>query len=352
MSALTEPKRAAEFGWPGGDHPGELEFPHPVAPRLADALLAALRPNFGSLQNAELRALTPPASAIGRFRLVSDDRAFFLRVSAYWGEPVLEQAVTAWLRDHAVPVNHLELAGIPFDFDERRLRLDVRKLIRGRHFDGSPDDLRELAATLARCHAALRDFPQQARVRELSARRFERLARVQKAMRSALERRDWHWFASDDWAETHRDWIEELMRAYQPRFDLLENAQCLHGQVHRANVIFAENRTPVLVDFEEAVHTFAPVAWDLAYFVQRFCLHDDPPENVRSQRLAVLREAYGAPVSGVAQKMRQTAWLSALVLIEDHSRGISSPRSEYEKFVRLEEQARSLAPQIGEHFDE
>src|SRR5581483_10044467 len=141
MSALTEPKRAAEFGWPGGDRPGELDFPHRVDAKLADALLATLRSHLGDLKNAELRALTPPAGAIGRFSLVSPRHAFFLRVSARHGEPSLEQAITAWLRDRGVSVNHLELAGVAFDFENEHLRLDVRELIRGRHFDDSLNDL-------------------------------------------------------------------------------------------------------------------------------------------------------------------------------------------------------------------
>ena len=42
--------------------------------------------------------------------------------------------------------------------------------------------------------------------------------------------------------------------------------------------------------------------------------------------------------------MRQTAWYSVLMLLYYRLKQIISPRSEYDKFVRLEGQARALEP--------
>lgn len=347
MSVSSEVKRPAEFGWPGGDHPGELAFPHRVEPELSAALAAALRPHLGELPEFKIDALTPPLGAIGRFRLTASTGAWFLRVSAKWGEPELEQAISGWLLAAGVPVNHLDHAGVALDFGGVRLRIDVRALVQGRHYDGSLEDLVELSTALARCHEALRSFPRVNRVQELAARRFAHLDAVRESMRAALQRQDWDWFAGDDWAETHRGWLEQLVAEFQPRFDLLVGAQCLHAQVHRANVIFSAAHQPILVDFEEAVQTLAPPSWDLAYFVQRFCLHDEPEEKLRAERFAAVRAAYGAPVAGVAEMMRQTAWFSAVILADYHSRGIVSPRAEYDKFVRLEQQAQKLAAELA-----
>jgi hypothetical protein len=343
---LAEVVRSAEFGWPGGDVPGELDFSHSLDPQLAAIFQDALTPYLGRFDASALKALTPPNGVFGRFSLALPDRNYFLRITADWGHPALEQEITAWLDNHQVPVNRIEFSGIPIEFEGERFRLDLRPLIAGRHFDGSPDDLRALAEVLGRCHAVLRDFPKAGQVQTFSAARFERLSVVRAQMREAFQRQDWRFFARDDWAVTHREWLDRLLHEFEPRLDLLPHAQCLHSQVHRANVLFTNGHSPILVDFEEAVHTFAPVSFDLAYFVQRFCLHDNPSASESAARLQMVKKAYGAPMFGVARMMQQTAWFSAVILVECHSRGVISPRSEYDKFVRLETQARELAVMI------
>ena len=44
----------------------------------------------------------------------------------------------------------------------------------------------------------------------------------------------------------------------------------------------------------------------------------------------------------VAEMMRQVAWFSFAIIVDLRAQGVTSPQSEYEKFVRLEQQARSL----------
>ena len=349
----TKPPRA-EFGWPGGDRPGELVFRTPVEPEVHAVIVktvAAVLPEFA--ENAELHALTPPDGAIGRYRLATARNACFVRVSARIGDAKLEQSVTAWLGGHGLPVSHLEFAGLSLAFGGHNLRLDIRELLDARHDDGSLEDLRKVATALATCHRLLREFPGAPEVLGHAAQRFTHLAAVRDTIATALERQDWGSFSEDaDWGRNNREWLGEMVDGYQPRFDLMPDAQCLHAQVHRANVLFRHSDdAAVLLDFEEAVQAFAPIAWDLAYFVQRFCLADAPKPDVLCERLATVRGAYGAPAPGLANMMQQTAWFSMAILVDYQHRGIVSPRSEYDKFVRLEKQARGLAPILGEFFD-
>jgi hypothetical protein len=340
----------AEFGWPGGDDPGELRFPHEVTPALREALLATLSPLLPLIdRRAVIRALTPPIGAVGRFSVAGGGAAYFVRVSARWGEPQLEQAITGYLRDRNLAVNHLEIAGAILDFEGERLRLDVRELIAGRHFNGARRDLATLAGTLAECHAQLRAFPDKESVRENAARRFTRLATVRDAMRSALGDRDWTFFNDDPgWGAANAAWLQMLVEHFEPAFDRLPGAQCLHAQIHRANVLYhLADAQPVLVDWEEAVHTFAPVAWDLAYFIQRFCLHDDADRATLQDRLVAVRMSYGGWVPGISEMMRQIAWLSMVTIIRNRqAQGTMNPLAEYQKFVRLERQAHEMGSLI------
>lgn len=344
QSPASQPApRQAEFGWPGGDRPGELRFEHEVDIELRAALASVLNRDV-----AEIRALTPPVGAIGRYAVTgADGREWFARVSARWGEPELEQAITGYLLERGLAVNHLEEAGLRLEWRGESLRVDIRERVRGRHFDGSIEDLRGLARTLADCHGMLRDFPRAAEVRELAARRFARLEETRARMKEELGRTNFGFFCQDaSWAREHADWLAGLTEGFEARCDLLTGSQCLHGQIHQANVLYAPG--PVLVDWEEAVQTYAPVQWDLAYFVQRFCLHDGPGGEVARARLAAVREAYGVPLGDLRGMMRHVAWLSAVILVGYHQTGIESPLGEYGKFVRLEEQAREMGGLLEE----
>jgi hypothetical protein len=354
MSASENRIQRAEFGWPGGDRPGELVFREPVPPDVRAAILTSIAGKLPSLgRDTTLDALTTPDGAVGRYRLATPSAAYFIRTSVDWGHPALEQSITAWLRDHGLAVNHINLAGLDLHYAGRHLRLDIRELLDARHDDGSLTDLRALSVSLAECHRLLRAFPGAAEVRGHAAVRFTHLAKVRVVIQSALDREDWHAFAGDPaWGRQHAEWLCEMVAHYNPRFDELPGAQPLHGQVHRANVLFRRsNSAPVLVDFEEAVQTFAPIAWDIGYLVQRFCLDDAPEPALLRDRLAAIRAAYGAPAPGLAEMMRHCAWYCMAILVDYHQRGIVNPIDEYDKFVAHEVQARELAPLLGEFFE-
>jgi hypothetical protein len=344
----------AEFGWPGGDRPGEVVFRSPVANEVRDAIVAVVADALPEFRDgATLMALTPPDGAIGRYRLATPKSACFVRVSARIGDAELEQAITGWLKANGLAVNHLEIAGLPLSYGGHELRIDVRELLDARHDNGSLDDLQQVAFAVSKCHQLMRTFPRIEDIKARASERFSKLSDVRDAMSQGLAEKSWSAFSSDEtWAMRNSDWLRAMVDGYAPRFDQMDSAQGLHAQVHRANVLFRRvDARAVLLDFEESVQTFAPVAWDMAYFVQRFCLPDAPDEMGLRDRLRVVRDAYGSPVPCLAAMMRQTAWFSMAILFDYHQRGIISPISEYDKFVRLETQARELAEILGAHFD-
>lgn len=337
--------RQAEFGWPGGDCPGAVEFTHPVADAVSQAILEPLRAlDPRRFREGNLHALHPPDGVSGRFQWRTPTEALFLRVSARRGYPDLEQAITGYLQAGGLAVNHLEMAGLPVVFEGQEYRLDVRALLRATHPTGTLDELRSVAAALARCHEMLAKAPFADRIRQIAIARYTHLAEVLQHVQHSLEHRAYAGLCpSDEWLDANHDWLAEMCAAYDPRFDRLPDAQCLHGQVHRGNVMFTAESQAVLLDWEEAVHLFAPPAWDLAYFIQRFCLHDAPAPEVLRERLDVIQSAYGRPLTGIAAMLRRSAWYSMTILLDLHAQGIRNPISEYEKFVRLERQASALA---------
>lgn len=339
----TQPTLNAELGWPTGDQPGDLRFRHAPTEAVREAILRALSPVFPPTKStdATLHALTPPEGIAGRYRLAVPEGAWFVRVSMWIGDAALEKALVDYLAAKDVPVNRLLVAGITLEWDGQVYRVDLRPLSEGRHFDGSLDDMAQVASTLAACHRALASFPQAEQVRSAAAQRYERFAGARDMIANGLQHDDFEVFGKHDtWAAEHRRWLAEMIEGFAPQFDLLPGAQCVHGQVHPGNVLF-QGGVAVLVDFEEAVYTYAPPAFDLAYLVQRFCLGDNPSPEILSERLDMITVHYG-PLPPLAEMMRQLAWMSMAAIVDFQIQGITVPLSEYEKFVRLEKQARKL----------
>ncbi|MCI0349787.1 MAG: phosphotransferase [Acidobacteriales bacterium] len=335
----------AELGWPTGDQPGELRFQYAPSEAMRAAILGALSSVFepARTSSAELYALSPVHSPAGRYRLTTPAGKWFVRVSRWLGDAAQEKQLVDYLASRNVMVNPLLVAGITLEWEDRVYRIDVRPLIEGRHFNGTLDDLAQMASTLAACHSALDDFPFADPVRRAAHRRYQQYMEINGLIDEALLETDFQIFGEQkDWAREHSDWLREMVKEFIPLFHQLPGAQCIHGQVHPGNVLFQDSDgAAVLVDWEEAVYNYAPPAFDLAYFVQRFCLSDDPTPDVLRQRLDTIATHYGA-LPPLAEMMRQLAWMSFAAIVDFQMNGIATPISEYEKFVRLEQQARAL----------
>lgn len=338
------PVQKAEFAWIRGDQPGVLDFRFEPSPSIARAIIKTLQPLLPGVRNSNstLRSLSVSDSPAGRYRLSNGKDSWFVRISSRLGSPELEHFLMNYLTGRGVRVNPSVIAGAIFEWEERPLRVDVRPFIEGRHFDGSLTDLSSLASTLSTCHQALIDFPRAVEVYANAAARFQHTLETRNLIAEALHSDTYDLFAEHAaWARTHRKWLSEMVQYFEPRFQDAPGAQCLHGEVHPANVLFQEeDKTAVLIDFEESVHIFAPCEWDLAFFVQRFCLRDSPSAAIAQQRIRIIFDAYGRPASDLVFMMRQVAWFSIAIIVDLRvSQGILTPLAEYDKFIKLEQQA-------------
>lgn len=332
----------AECGWPGGDVPGEQAFgfrpPIPVRRWLEEGLQERLGPL------SEVDALADGPGVAGRYRVSAGGQLWFVRVSELWGQPDIETELLGFLKASGVPVNAPLAAGLRLRAGEAAFRVDIRPFLEGaRAFNGGLEDLVALGRSLGLCHRALRDFPGRARIAELAAIRYAGFARWAGWVGEMAGSGKWQAFRElEGWAEEQKEWLLELSTGFSPRFGEVAGAQCVHGEIHRANVLYAGGRA-VLLDFEESVHNHAVPDWDLAYLVQRFCLYDGPAREVLRERLAAVEAGYGCRLPDLRPMMRQLAWMAAVILVElcVQERQVK-PAAEYAKFVKLERQARDL----------
>jgi hypothetical protein len=108
----------AEFGWPGGDCPGELLFRHWPERDVLAAVQQVLAGKLPGVEEGgtELAALCPPDGAVGRYRLDTPEGSWFVRISARWGLPELEADLTDYLFQSGLRVNPLIVAGVGLDW--------------------------------------------------------------------------------------------------------------------------------------------------------------------------------------------------------------------------------------------
>ncbi|MBU2548172.1 MAG: aminoglycoside phosphotransferase family protein [Proteobacteria bacterium] len=338
----------AELAWPSGDRPGPLDFSFKTPFEAGLAISEAIRPWIPEARRGpalRLEALLPPDGPVGRYRLRLDDRAFFIRVSSRPGWPEREKTLVDYLHQGGAPVNPILAAGIPLPWRGFMYRIDIRPLIEGRHFQGEARDVRRVAEALAACHRRLAGLPMAPTVKKAAGRRAGELSQAVESLRNAIRSDNFTLFGDRaDWAAAHRDWLAQMIEGIRTDLSGLDGAQCLHGEVHPGNVIFRHpDGRPVLLDFEQSVYTFAPPTWDLAYMVQRFCLGEYPDAAPVGKRLEAAARGYGRPLPELAGMIRQTAWHAMAVIVNRLvTGGITTPPSEYDKFVRLEAQAGQL----------
>ena len=332
------------LGWPGGDKPGKLSFGIPVPKSTRDFIFSAVQ-EFISLQDGkdDVHALTKPNSLIGRFRLNARNGDWFVKVSDVIGFPDLENEISLYLQKKNVSINPLAFTKTTVDSLGKQYRIDIRPFINGRHYNGSKKDFFSLIETVGQLHDALLYFKSQTKIRSIAAKRFNRLARIKDNLKASLKRNSFKIFAEHQaWAKEHKSWLGTMADEFNPNFHLQPHAQCLHGEIHPGNVIYNRDKA-TLIDFEESVHVFAPRSWDLCYIGQRFCLQPQSNEDKINEQLSSIEKETGQSVPELASMMRQIAWFAMAVILDlrnNHQK--VCPQSEYDKFVRLEQQALSL----------
>lgn len=339
------------MAWATGDVPGDLDFnctPDQVVvagiTEIVEEHLPGLIPD-----DARWRTLQTNDGPVGRYRVEASDHSWFVRVTTRLGDSRLERKLTDHLHDQGVLVNRLLLAGAIMEWMGHKYRVDVRPFVGGHHFEGSLRELSSLGTTLAACHDTLSGFPYSQKVKNSAQKRESELESTRRLIYEALSTGQLSIFAErESWAVSHQGWLGEMVENLRCDLSGLPGARCLHGEITPANVLFTRDQSQaVLLDFEEGVHIFAPIDWDIAYFVQRFCMTDDPSTSVLRRRLDAIEDGYGRTLPKVAESMRQAAWTAIVVMVGLRiSHGVETPITEWDKFYRLERQAVSYRGKV------
>jgi thiamine kinase-like enzyme len=333
-----------EISWPEVDLPGVLTFNKCVSQSIKSFIYKEIS-SFSRVKKDTIRKLNTPSNGkdiAGRYYLETENSRFFLKITKRIGFPEIEKDLLDHARDNDVSVNKIEFYKTVY-WNSTKYRIEMRSFLEGRHFNGSISDLISVSKNLKKLHGSLRGFLRKNEIYQNAGEKFTQLQKIQTKLKNNIVKNDFNLFPKyTSWAIKNKKWLSQMAYSFNPFFHEHSRAQCIHGEIHPANVIFDQSGKAVFIDFEESPHIYAVPEWDIAYFIQRFCMRDNPSQRILNWRINIVRQEYGQ-FSNLALIMRQLAWYSiAVILYLRHHADVLVPLSEYKKFVQLEKQAQML----------
>lgn len=320
-----------EFGWAEGRDNANKSFGVKVKQDILEKILDLLKSKI-YLKDPSLKLLFESQTPAGSYHLKSADNDFFIRVSSRLGDFELENQFVDYLISKQVYVNKFLFGGINFSWKESLYRLDVRPFIEGRYFDANIKDFEKLVESMKQFHQSAYDFPNFKKIRFNQQKISSKQEKICKELQEALQSRNFKYFTQhEEWVKKNCDWLDKILGEYNPYFEDMSGAQCLHGQIHPGNVLFVDSQA-ILFDTETSIHTFAPVDWDYSWVLQRFIINQDIEKKESLKYLELL--AYSPTGINRLLNMTKQNTICSVVSVFDYclNKNVSVPQSELDKF--------------------
>lgn len=234
----------------------------------------------GLLENKEheLKVLKKVKDLDGRY--VIDGKYF--RVSRKIGNPELSEAIYEKLKGtNVIPFEHL---GVMFgDY-----RIDARKFVEGREYKNTYDDFCMVVDSLHEVHKALKDFKASRKTALAYGKKLETARDFLKEQLTGAS----HFNDYAEWLHSNRDDMKRIAVSFNQDYLDAEGSQGLHCDFHPGNVIISDKAH--IFDFEKSYMVFAPVNYDLAYLMDRFCMSYSISAPEYWERMEYLKKVYGS----------------------------------------------------------
>lgn len=281
-------------------------------------------------------AMDADGDAAGLFRLEpAGGSPLFVRLAGPERADTVERAehLAAWLAARGVPAAAPE-PGFP-----RRLpdggAISAARFVDGARLPATTGAMARLGTALARLHGTLAEHPDREGWAAATDRRLAALNETRTALAAGR-------------IEAGPDPTRLRALAADPEIDFVRAGvprRPLHGDLNPGNVL-AVDGAPVFLDFEDALHSVLPPAFELALALERFVLvpltDDAAARAAGGKLLAAYRDGGGAgKLDDLAGAMRALAVRSLCVLAMGLDRGEVVPEAEWRKFLELEAQART-----------
>ena len=310
-------------------HPGAA--PRPLQFReLGGATAARLREITGAVWVE--RAEHPTPAPAGYYRLGGGSLPAPVFAKVLTPAQMARETPASALADDAARANlpTLHTMGAPVALDDTHHVL-CWPWVEAQFSVGKPVELAHLGAALRQLHAFLRLHATSAwqargrRVLDITWANLEQLAQTTE--------RETHLFRALQQLLQNRSQFETL---------LLAEAQPVHDDLHRGNVLFnAHGQVTAFLDFEEALDAFASPWLDLSWVVERFCVGPDTAttrQNTTHFLQAYRPEGFNEPLQITNQRLELFGlWRNLRALALLHKMPVHPPHwhEEWEKFSQV-----------------
>lgn len=241
-------------------------------------------------------------------------------------------AVASWVARFGVRTP-VPMQGFPKMIDDEHT-VFAYQYIASRFAAATTSDMRNLGSSIATMHSALRQYPAAADIKQASASRTAMLHARRDAICSGLQS-----------PGPMPQQLRELLKNETALFSLLDDApgnQALHGDLVFGNILFPlDGGMPVILDFEDTLISYLPLALDLALALERFVLFPEPDDNkallLGSEMLKAYRQGpdYGFLSCTLSDALRFLSVRALVTLAEMEAQGSTVALTEWEKFFDL-----------------
>ncbi|WED41905.1 phosphotransferase [Legionella cardiaca] len=140
---------------------------------------------------------------------------------------------------------------------ELRHNCYIYSLLDGVRAPSSMAVLSQLGAALARLHNTLSDYPLQERIQTNTDRRISCLNEIRERVAQGKLA-----------VGPFPDYVKKLAQNSDLNFTQGAKAQALHGDLHPGNMLLV-NDLIYFFDFEDALHSYLPIIYEIAYVLER-----------------------------------------------------------------------------------
>lgn len=219
-----------------------------------------------------------------------------------------------------------------------RLKVYISRFLNARACTFSLDDFGAFLDVIEPVHKALETFPGKDRIQRNSQAYTQSLNEIKnRLVQASNQRLDPYFGIFSEWVSTNAVFLTQAMPALVLTMHRDARAQCLHGDLHPGNVLFPEKGLPFIIDFDACETLFAPLSYDLAYMLFRFCiLEPSRNQDLFMKKVRMLYKVYGDRMPSLKEltDMIQTISLKLIVMVLSNylTGGVESSVAELEKF--------------------
>lgn len=203
----------------------------------------------------------------------------------------------------------------------------------GRRLRPTSSDVRALGAALAKLHRALESHPMRDTICEKSMKRERTIQMIQEKIASG-------YFDELPYLKHIKSLTpKNLQFAQHPQ-------QVVHGDLNMGNLLYTNNQI-CFFDFEDSIHNYQPVLFDLSFVIERLIYSQTV---IESERLILGRQfiaSYKDHGGKYEYQNHDETYLELLsfralcLLVYAQACGKDTLQTEWEKFITLSEQARN-----------